>query len=157
MITGKVSSSPKNAYLRCVGKGLSSSLGGFSSEGHALSSFGGNGSNLGVHPFTSNTSLCSIIECKNSDSSVVTSSSQLGLTKHDLRGSSCETLSRYLYTTESTMLISHISSSSPIPLITLKIFRLTVILPNDIVIRPPLQCIMALAVAKKGRPRIAGN
>ena len=28
MITGKVSSSPKNAYLRCVGKVFSSSLGG---------------------------------------------------------------------------------------------------------------------------------
>ena len=26
MITGKVSCSPKNAYLRCVGKGFSSSL-----------------------------------------------------------------------------------------------------------------------------------
>ena len=25
MITGKVSSSPKNAYLRCVGKGFNSS------------------------------------------------------------------------------------------------------------------------------------
>ena len=97
MITGKVSSFPKNAYLRCVGKGFSSSLGGLSSEGNALSSFGGNGSNLGVHPLTSNTSLCSIIEYRNSDSSVVTSSSQLGLTKHDLRGSSCETLSRYFF------------------------------------------------------------
>ena len=43
MITGKVSSSPKKAYLRCDGKGFSSSLGGLSSEGNALSSFGGNG------------------------------------------------------------------------------------------------------------------
>ena len=30
MITGKVSSSPKNAYLRCVSKGFSSRLGGLS-------------------------------------------------------------------------------------------------------------------------------
>ena len=75
MITGKVSSSPKNAYLRCVGKGFSSSLGGLSLEGNALSSFCGNGSNLGAHPLTSNTSLCSIIECRNSVSNVVTSSS----------------------------------------------------------------------------------
>ena len=157
MITGKVSSSPKKAYLRCVGKGFCSSLGGLSSEDNALSSFGGNGSNLGAHPLTSNTSLCSIIECRNSDSCVVTSSSQLGLTKHDLRGSSCETLFKYFYTTESTMLTSHTSSSSPIPLITLKIFKLTVMLPNDSVIRPPLQCIMALAVAKNGLPRITGN
>ena len=62
MITGKVSSSPKNAYLRWVGKGFSSSLGGFSSEGNVLSSFAGKGSNLGAHPLTSNTSLCSIRE-----------------------------------------------------------------------------------------------
>ena len=55
MIIGKVSCSPKNAYLRCAGKGFSSSLGGFSSEGNVLSSFGGNGSNLGAHPLTSNT------------------------------------------------------------------------------------------------------
>ena len=66
MITGKVSSSPKKAYLRCVGKGFNSSLGGLSSEGNALSSFGGNGSNLGAHPLTSNISLCSIMECKKS-------------------------------------------------------------------------------------------
>ena len=157
MITGKVSSSPKNAYLRCVGKGFSSSLGGLSSEGNVLSSFGGKGSNLGSYPLTPNTSLCSIIEWRNSDSKVVTSSSQFGLTRHDLRGSSCEPLSRYFYTTESTILISHMSSSSPIPLITLKIFRLTVMFPNESVIRPPLQCIMALAVAKNGRPRITGN
>ena len=58
MITGKVSSTPKNAYLRCDGKGFNSSLGGLSSEGNALSSIGGNGSNLGAHPLTSNTSLC---------------------------------------------------------------------------------------------------
>ena len=89
MITGNFSSTPKNAYLRCYGKGFNSSLGGLSSEGNALSSIGGNGSNLGAHPFTSNTSLCSIMECRNSDSDVVTSSSQLGLTKHDMRGSSC--------------------------------------------------------------------
>ena len=31
MITGKVFSSPKKAYLRCDGKGFSSSLGGLSS------------------------------------------------------------------------------------------------------------------------------
>ena len=99
MITGKVSYSSKKAYLRCVGKGFSSSLGGLSSEGNALSSFGGIGSNLGAHPLTSNTSLCSIIKCRNSDSYVVTSSSPLRLTKHDLRGSSCETLSKYFFTT----------------------------------------------------------
>ena len=157
MITGKVSPFPKNAYLRCVGKGFSSSLGGFSSEGNVLSSFAGKGSNLGAHPLTSNTSLCSIIEWRNSDSKVVTSSPQLGLTRHVLRGSSCETLSRYFCTTESTMLISPISSSSPIPLSTLKIFKLTVMFPNERVISPPLQCMMALAVAKNGRPRITGN
>ena len=72
MITGKVSSTPKKAYLRCDGKGFNSSLCGLSSEGNALSSIGGNGSNLGVHPFTSSTSLCSIMECRNSDSNVVT-------------------------------------------------------------------------------------
>ena len=33
MITGNVSSTPKNAYLRCDGKGFNSSLGGLSSEG----------------------------------------------------------------------------------------------------------------------------
>ena len=157
MISGKASTAPKKAYLRCDGKGFNSSLGGLSSEGNALSSIGGNGSNLGTYPFTSSTSLCSIIECRNSDSNVVTSSSQLGLTKHDVRGSSCKTLSNYFCTTESTMLTSHTSSSSPIPLITLKIFRLTVMFPNDSVIRPPLQCIMALAVAKNGLPRITGN
>ena len=75
MITGKVSSTPKKPYLRCDGKGFNSSLGGLSSEGNALSSIGGNGSNLGAHPFTSSTSLCSIMECRNSDSNVVTSSS----------------------------------------------------------------------------------
>ena len=75
MITGKVYSAPKKAYLRCDGKGFNSSLGGLSSEGNALSSFGGNGSNLGTHPFTSSTSLFSIMECRNSDSNVVTSSS----------------------------------------------------------------------------------
>ena len=58
MIIGKVSSAPKKAYLRCVDKGFNSSLGGLSSEGNAVSSIGGNGSNLGAHPFTSNTSLC---------------------------------------------------------------------------------------------------
>ena len=31
MITGKISSTPKNAYLRCDGKGFNSSLGGLSS------------------------------------------------------------------------------------------------------------------------------
>ena len=46
MITGKVSSTPKNAYLRCNGKGFNSSLGGLSFEGNTLSSIGGNGSNL---------------------------------------------------------------------------------------------------------------
>ena len=99
MITGKVSSTPKNAYLRCDGKGFNSSLGGLSSEGNALSSIGGNGSNLGAHPFTSNTSLWSNMECRNSDSDVVTSSSQLGLTRQDMSGSSYETLSKYFYTT----------------------------------------------------------
>ena len=100
MITGKVSSTPKNAYLRCDGKGFNSSLGGLSSEGNTLSSIGGNGSNLGAHPFASNTSLCSIMECRNSNSDVVTSSTQLGLTRQDMRGSSYETLSKYLCTTE---------------------------------------------------------
>ena len=38
MITEKVSSAPKKAYLRCDGKGYNSSLGGLSSEGNALSS-----------------------------------------------------------------------------------------------------------------------
>ena len=73
MITGNVSSAPKNAYLRCNGKGFNSSLGGFSFEGNTLSSIGGNFSNLGVHRFASSTSLCSIKECKNFDSDVVTS------------------------------------------------------------------------------------
>ena len=68
MITGKVLSTPKNAYLRCDGTGFNSSLGGLSSKGNTLSSIGGNGSNLGAHPFVSNTSLCSIMECRNSDS-----------------------------------------------------------------------------------------
>ena len=49
MITEKVSSTPKNTYLRCDGKGFNSSLGGLSSEGNALSLIGGNGSNLGAH------------------------------------------------------------------------------------------------------------
>ena len=99
MITGKVSFALKKAYLRCDGKGFNSSLGGLSSEGNALSSFGGNGSNLGTHPFTPSTSLCSIMECRNYESNVVTSSSQLGLIRHDVRGSSCKTLSKYFYTT----------------------------------------------------------
>ena len=93
MITGKVSSTPKNAYLRCDGKGFNSSLGGFSSEGNTLSSIGGNVLNLGAYPFAFNTSLCSIMECRNTDSDVVTSSTQLGLTRQDMRGSSYETLS----------------------------------------------------------------
>ena len=58
MITRKVFSASKKAYLRCDGKGFNSSLGGLSSEGNSLSSIGGNGSNLGAHPLTSNTSLC---------------------------------------------------------------------------------------------------
>ena len=87
MITGKVSSTPRNTYLRCDGKGFNSSLGGFSSEVNTLSSIGGNFSNLGAHPFASITSLCSIMECKNSNSDVVTFSTQLGLTRQDLRGS----------------------------------------------------------------------
>ena len=99
MITENVSSTPKNAYLRCDGKGFNSSLGGLSSEDNALSSIGGNGLNLGAHPFTSNTSLCSIMECRNSDSDVVTSSSQLGFTIQDMNGSSYKTLSKYFYTT----------------------------------------------------------
>ena len=74
MITSKVSSTPRNSYLRCDGKGFNSSLGGFSFEGNTLSSIGGNFTNLGAHPFSSNTSLCSIMECKNSDLDVVTSS-----------------------------------------------------------------------------------
>ena len=65
MITGNVSSAPRNAYLRCDGKGFNSSLGGFSSEGNTLSSIGGDVSNLGAHPFASNTSLCSIMQCRN--------------------------------------------------------------------------------------------
>ena len=93
MITGKVSSTPKNAYLRCDGKGFNSSLSGLSSEGNTLYSIGGNFSNLGVYPFASNTSLCSIMECKNSDSDVATSSTQLGLTRQEMRGPSYETLS----------------------------------------------------------------
>ena len=36
MITGKVSSTPRNAYLRCDGKGFNSILGGFSFEGNTL-------------------------------------------------------------------------------------------------------------------------
>ena len=75
MITGNISSTPKNEYLRCDCRGFNSRLGGLSSEGNALSSISGKGSNLGAHPFTSNTLLCSIMECKNSDSDVVTSSS----------------------------------------------------------------------------------
>ena len=93
MITGKVSSTPRNAYLRCDGKGFNSSLGGFSSEGNTLSSIGGNVSNLGAHPFASSTSLCSIMECRSSDSYVVTYLTQLGLTRQDMRGSWYETLS----------------------------------------------------------------
>ena len=91
MITGKVSSTPRNAYLRCDGKGFNSSLGGFSSEGNTLSSIGGNFSNLGAHSFASITSLCLVMECGNSNSDVVTSSTTLGLTRQDLRGSSYET------------------------------------------------------------------
>ena len=91
MITGKVSSTPRNAYLRCDGKGFNSSLGGFSSEGNTLSSIGGNFSNLGAYPFSSITSLCSIMECRNSSSNVVTSSTQLRLTRQDLTGPSYET------------------------------------------------------------------
>ena len=75
MITKKVSSTPRNAYLRCDGKGFNSSLGGFSFEGNTLSSIGGNFSNQGAHPFSSITSLCSIMECRNSNLDVVTSSS----------------------------------------------------------------------------------
>ena len=81
MINGKVSSTPRNAYLRCDGKGFNSSLGGFSSEGNTLFSIGGNLSNLGAHPFASITSLCSIMECGNSNSDVLTSLTQLGLTR----------------------------------------------------------------------------
>ena len=106
MITGKVYSTPKNAYLRCDGKGFNSSLGGLSSEGNALSSIGGNESNLGAYPFNSNTSLCSIMEYRNADSEVVTSLTQLGFTRQDMRGSSNETLSKYFYTIESTMFTS---------------------------------------------------
>ena len=91
MITRKVSSTPRNAYLRCDGKGFKSSLGAFSSEGNTLSPFGGNFSNLGAHPFAYITSLCSIMECTKSNLNVVTSSIQLGLTRQDLRGSSYET------------------------------------------------------------------
>ena len=87
MITRKVYSTPRNAYLSCDGKGFNSSLGGFSSEGNTLSSIGGNFSNQGTHPFASITSPCSIIECRNSNSDVFTSSTQLGLTRQDLRGS----------------------------------------------------------------------
>ena len=91
MITGKVSSTPRNAYLRYDGKGFNSSLGFVSSKDNTLSSICGNFSNLGSHPFASITSLCSIMECRNSNSDVVTSSTQLGLTRQDLRGSSYET------------------------------------------------------------------
>ena len=91
MITEKVSSTPRNAYLRCNGKGFNSSLGVFSFECNTMSSIGGNFSNLGAHPFASITSLCSIMECRKSNSDVVTSSTQLGLTRQDLRGSSYET------------------------------------------------------------------
>ena len=93
MITGNVSSSPRNAYLRCDGKGFNTSLGGFSFEGNTLSSIGGKFSNLGAYPFACNTLLCSIMECRNSDSDVVTSSTELGLTRQYMRGSSYETLS----------------------------------------------------------------
>ena len=64
MITGKVSSTPRNAYLRCDGKGFNSILGGFSFERNNY---------LGAHLFASNTSMCSIMECRNSDLDVVTS------------------------------------------------------------------------------------
>ena len=91
MITKKVSSTPRNAYLRCNGKGFNSSLGGFSSEGNTLSSIGGQFSNLGAYPFASITSLCSIMEYRNSNSDVVTSTTQLRLSRQNLRGSSYET------------------------------------------------------------------
>ena len=42
MIARKVSSIPRNSYLRCDGKGFNSSLGGLSSEGNTMSSIGGN-------------------------------------------------------------------------------------------------------------------
>ena len=87
MITEKVSSTPRKAYLRCDGKGFNSSLGGFSSEGNTMSSIGANFSNLGAHPFASITSICSIMECKKSNLDVVTSLTQLGLIRQDLRGS----------------------------------------------------------------------
>ena len=91
MIIGKVYSSPRTAYLRCDGKGFNSSLGGFSFEGNTMSSIGGNFSNLGAHLFASITLLCSIMECRKSNSEVVTSLTQLRLTRQDLRGSSYET------------------------------------------------------------------
>ena len=87
MITEKVSSTPRNAYMRCDGKGFNSSLGGFSSEGNTLSSIGCNFSNLGAHSFASITLLFSIMEYRKSNSDVVTSLNQLGLTRQDLRGS----------------------------------------------------------------------
>ena len=93
MITGTVSSAPRNVYLRCDGKGFNSSLGGFSSEGNTLSSIGGKFSNLGAHPFVSSTSLCSIMECRNSYSEEVTSSTQLGRIRQDMRRSLYEILS----------------------------------------------------------------
>ena len=60
MITGKVTSTPRNTYLRCDGKGFNSSLGGFSSEGNTLSSIGGNFSNMGAYPFASITSYAQL-------------------------------------------------------------------------------------------------
>ena len=93
MIIEKVSSTPRNSYLRCDGKGFNSSLGGFSSEHNTLSSIGGNVSNLSAYPFASSTSLCSIMEYRNSDSDVVTSLTQLGITRQDMSGSSYKTLS----------------------------------------------------------------
>ena len=65
MIIGKVSSTPRNAYLRCDGKGFNSSLSGFFSEGNTLSSIGGNFSNMGAHPFASITSLAQLWKAEN--------------------------------------------------------------------------------------------
>ena len=96
MIIGKVSSAPTKAYLRRDGKGFNLSLGGLSSEGNALSSIGGNGSNLGAHPFTSSTSLCSIMECR---TPILMWSLPHPNYKQGMRGSSCETLSKYFCTT----------------------------------------------------------
>ena len=90
MITGKFILPLGMHTLRCDGKGFNSSLCGFSFEGY-LSSISGKFSNMAAHPFASITLLCSIMECRKSNSDVVTSSTQLGLTRQDLRGSSYET------------------------------------------------------------------